>query len=50
MDDIVRVGEVTEVKTSDRTVRVHFPDVDIVSDWLKVLRTPPFIPKKGETQ
>ena len=50
MDDIVRVGEVTEVKTSDRTVRVHFPDVDIVSDWLTVLRTPPFIPKKGETQ
>ena len=50
MDNIVRIGEVTEVNVQERTVRVHFPDVDIVSDWLKVLKSPPFIPKKDITQ
>lgn len=50
MSDIVRIGEVTEVNSTERTARVHFPDVDIVSDWLKVIKSPPFIPKKGVKQ
>lgn len=38
MDGMVRVGKVTAVDTVKRQVRVHFPDVDIVSDWLTIVR------------
>nr|DAY55163.1 MAG TPA: type VI secretion protein [Caudoviricetes sp.] len=50
MDDIIRIGQVSEVNESEHMVRVHFADVDIVSGWLKVIRSPPFIPKKGVAQ
>lgn len=39
----LRVGKVTDINTSERLVRVHFPDVDIVSGWLKVIKSPPFV-------
>lgn len=45
MDGMVRVGTVSDVNKSNRTVRVHFPDVDIISGWLKVIYRPPYIPK-----
>ena len=45
MDGTVRIGTVSDVNSADRTARVHFPDVDIMSDWLKVIYRPPFIPR-----
>ena len=44
MDGTIRVGTVTDIKEAERQVRVHFPDVDIVSGWLKVIKNAPFIP------
>ena len=38
MDDIVRIGIVTARNTTDKTVRVFFPDEEIASDWLKVVQ------------
>lgn len=38
MDGMVRVGNVTFVDTVKRQVRVHFPDVDIVSGMLTIVR------------
>ncbi len=46
----LRVGIVTDADLPKRRVRVHFEDVDIVSDWLKVISSPPFIPKKDVPQ
>ncbi len=46
----LRIGKVTALNPSERLVRVHFEDVNIVSDWLKVIKNPPFIPAKGVTQ
>lgn len=43
MENLLRIGKVTNVNPSDRTVRVRFEDVNITSGWLKVLRSPPFI-------
>lgn len=43
MGDMLRIGKVTSVNASNRTVRVRFEDVNITSGWLKVLRSPPFI-------
>lgn len=40
----------TSIDVQNRTVRVLFPDVNIVSGWLKVIKSPPFIPKKGTEQ
>lgn len=48
--DVIRIGQVTDVNTADGTVRVHFPDVDIVSGWLKVIKSPPFIPQSKVEQ
>ena len=39
----MRVGKVTDVNASERLVRVYFPDVDMVSGWLKVIKSPSFI-------
>lgn len=43
MDDILRIGTVSNVNYSNRTVRVRFADVNIISGWLKVLKNSPFI-------
>lgn len=45
----VRVGKVSDVKKTERTARVHFPDVDIISGWLKVIYRPPYIPRTEKT-
>lgn len=37
MENAIRVGIVQQVNAGTRQVRVHFPDVEITSDWLKVL-------------
>lgn len=48
--NMVRVGVVTAVDESNRRARVHFPDMDIVSDFLYVLKNPPYIPRKNTQQ
>lgn len=50
MEGLIRVGKVSDANYGERTVRVHFPDVDIVSGWLLVLKSPPFIPERHQTQ
>ena len=50
MGEILRIGTVTAVNEAKRQVRVQFPDVKIVSGWLKVIKSPPYIPKKGVQQ
>lgn len=39
----MRIGTVSSVNPGERTVRVLFNDVNIMSGWLKVLKNPPFI-------
>lgn len=46
----VRTGKVTDINESTRKVRVFFPLDNFVSDWLKVIKNPPFIPSKNTTQ
>lgn len=51
---MIRIGKVVDVKSEDRTVRVAFPEADdLVSDWLKVVSTPPSsdagLPEVGNT-
>lgn len=43
MNETIRIGTVSNVNYAERTVRVIFKEVNIISGWLKVLRTPPFI-------
>ncbi len=50
MEGQIRIGLVSDSNYNNRTVRVRFPDVGIVSGWLKVLRTPPFINARNEAQ
>lgn len=50
LENIIRIGEVQSINESERTVRVMFPDTKIMSGWLKVIKSPPFIPSKGEEQ
>lgn len=50
IQNMVRVGIVTAVDKPKRRARVHFPDLNIVSDFLYVLKSPPFIPDKDEKQ
>ncbi len=38
-----RIGNVSAVDAKNRLVRVNFPDVGIVSGWLKVVSAPPLI-------
>ncbi len=47
---LVRVGIVTDINEKEREARVYFEDVNIVSGWLKIIKSPPFIPKKHVTQ
>lgn len=49
-EERLRIGKVTAQDPANRLVRVLFEDVNIVSDWLKVIRNPPFIPAKGAIQ
>lgn len=49
MGDIVRIGKVSALNTSNRTVRVLFASEDIVSGWLKVIKSPPPIGCKDGT-
>lgn len=38
MDNLIRIGKVTAINKQNMQVRVHFPDDNIVSDWLSVLK------------
>lgn len=41
---MIRIGTVVEANSEDRTVRVSFYEADdLVSDWLKVISTPPAV-------
>lgn len=48
-EGLIRIGIVTAVNADALTVRVQFPDADIVSDWLPVLRRRSAITGTGET-
>jgi hypothetical protein len=51
LKDIVRTGEVSAIDDEKRLVRVIFHDRDdMVSGWLTVIQSPPFIPAKDITQ
>lgn len=43
MDDILRIGKVQSLNTANRTVRVFFADINMMSGEMKVLKSPPFI-------
>ncbi len=45
-----RIGVVTDVNGSERTARVLFKAENIVSGWLKIIKSPPFIPEKDKEQ
>ncbi len=47
---LVRVGTVTDVNKKKRKARVKFQDEDMTSGWLRILSSPPFIPKVDEPQ
>ncbi len=49
-EERLRIGKVTAQDPSNRLVRVLFEDVNIVSDWMRVIKNPPFIPSKGAIQ
>ena len=41
IQNMVRVGIVTDVDKKDHLVRVRFPNLNMTSGWLYVLKTPP---------
>lgn len=47
MNDIIRIGVVSTVSPGDCTVRVRFPSEDIVSGWLKVIKSPSVVTAKA---
>lgn len=47
---LVRVGIVTDMNKKKRKARVKFQDEDLPSGWLRILASPPFIPKVDEPQ
>lgn len=47
MNDIIRIGVVSAVSPGDCAVRVRFPSEDIVSGWLKVIKSPPVVTAKA---
>ena len=59
MDGTVRIGTVSDVNVTERTARIYYPDVDMMSDFLKVLSRSPdagatgqktdWMPEIGET-
>jgi hypothetical protein len=51
IEDIVREGVVSVVDKPNRQARVIFKgQSDMVSGWLKVIKSPPFIPAKDVQQ
>ncbi len=42
---MIRIGKVSNISTKNRTARVMFEDVGIVSDWLRVIKSPPLTSK-----
>jgi len=50
VDGMLRIGRVSDIDSDNRKVRVRFEDVGSVSGWLKVLQSPPSIPKPGGIQ
>lgn len=40
INNMVRVGIVTDVDKRNRRVRVHFPNLKMTSGWLYVLKSP----------
>ncbi len=40
LEDIVRIGIVSDIDAGKRLARVHFPALDVPSDWLMVLQHP----------
>ncbi len=41
---MIRIGTVADINSDYRTVRVAFAEADnLVSDWLKVISTPPVV-------
>ena len=50
IENMVRIGKVNNVREDEMTVRVFFEDTGVMSDWLKVLKNPPFIPQKDVSQ
>lgn len=49
-EDMIRIGKVNDVKDEERTARVFFEDTKVMSGWLKVIASPPFIPGKDVPQ
>lgn len=41
IQNIVRVGIVTDVDRDKRLVRVRFPNINMTSGWLYILKSPP---------
>lgn len=39
----LRIGQVSSVNPATHSARVFFPDEKIVSDWLKVVKSPPTV-------
>lgn len=50
IEDMIRIGMVNDIREDERTVRVFFRDSGVMSGWLKVLQTSPFIPDKDVPQ
>ena len=50
MGSMVRFGFVTAADNEKRLARVHFPDLNMESDWLPVLINRDFIPDYGGAQ
>ncbi len=50
MDNVLRIGTVTVVDDSTRQARVFFDEDNMASGWLKVIKSPPYIPAKYSEQ
>lgn len=40
---MVRIGEVSSANYEERLVRVYYTELKMMSGWLKVIKSPPFI-------
>lgn len=49
MNDIIRIGVVSALNNGNRTVRVRFPSENMVSGWLKVVKSPPAVTVQANT-
>ncbi|MCM1299685.1 MAG: hypothetical protein NC203_00305 [Firmicutes bacterium] len=43
----IRIGEVSSADYDQRLVRVYFSEAEMMSGWLKVIKSPPFIVPDG---